>query len=126
MTDADIAAARALIAKASTGPKHWVVNVPDGDRTVETQLRAMFDLEPAAPVAECHGVATPVDGLPVESLDGGEALYLCITGNGPNSAANARYIVGSFDPIAGWSAALDEIERLRAQARLRSVPRRGA
>jgi hypothetical protein len=65
------------------------------------------------PVKICHGVAMPLNGQPVESLDGGEALYLCLTGNGPTSAANARYIAGSFDPVAGWEAALREVRRLQ-------------
>lgn len=115
MTDRDIEAAREIIAAASKGPKRWVTNVPGGQggKTVEEQVREMFAQRD--PEAECHGVAMPVDGQPVESLEGGEALYLCLTGNGPASAAHARYIAGSFDPIAGWAAALDEIVRLRRE-----------
>lgn len=113
MTDDDIKAARAVIAAASKGPKRMVVNVP-GEQSVAEQVRQMFA---ASPSEECHGVAMPLEGLPVESLEGGEALYLCITGNGPTSAANARFIAGSFDPVAGWEAALNEVERLRARSR---------
>lgn len=114
MTGDDIAAAREIIASASSGPKRWVTNVPGGKggKTVEEQIREMFAKHDAD--VACHGVAMPVDGEPVESLDGGEALYLCLTGNGPTSAANARYIAGSFDPVAGWEACLAEIVRLRA------------
>lgn len=112
ITDDDIAKARSVIAAASKGPAAWTVNGPGrAGQTVEEQVREMF----APGGGECHGVAMPLPGAPIESLDGGEALYLCLTGNGPTSAANARYIAGSFDPVAGWSAALDEIERLKAE-----------
>lgn len=116
MTDADIEKARKTIAAASKGPKRWTTNVPGGQggKTVEEQVCEMFAKGDGV---ECHGVAMPVDGQPVESLDGGEALYLCLTGNGPTSAANARYIAGSFDPVAGWEAALDEVSRLRDRLR---------
>jgi hypothetical protein len=122
VTGADIEAARAVIAAASGGPKRWVTNVPGGQggKSVEEQVLEMFTKH--GPEVACHGVAMPVDGQPVESLDDGEALYVCLTGNGPTSAANARYIAGSFDPVAGWAAALDEVERLRARLADFTVP----
>lgn len=122
MTGADIEAARAVIAAASTGPKRWVTNVPGHDgQSVQQQILEMFDKHGIE--STCHGVAMPVDGQPAESLDGGEALYLCLTGNGPTSAANARYIAGSFDPVAGWAAALNEVVQLRARLATLTVPR---
>lgn len=112
MTEQDIVAALEVCEAASSGPKRWVTNVPGTDgKSVAEQVSEMFAKQD--PVKICHGVAMPLNGQPVESLDGGEALYLCLTGNGPTSAANARYIAGSFDPVAGWEAALREVRRLQ-------------
>lgn len=115
MTEEDIALALETIDAASKGPKRWVTNVPGGQggKTVEEQVREMFAKR--GPDTACHGVAMPIGGCPIESLEDGDALYLCLTGNGPTSAANARYIVGSFDPVAGWEAALREVRRLRRE-----------
>jgi hypothetical protein len=46
--------------------------------------------------------------------DGAESVFVAMTGNGPKAEDNARYIASSFDPVCGWGACVDEIERLRA------------
>lgn len=100
--------ARAIIDEATKAPTYYTglfrSNVPDEQ---VAQFRETIAKHPAGPV---HAVCVAVnDHTPVED----EALFVAITGNGPTSHANARYIKHSFDPVGGWRAAIDEVERLR-------------
>jgi len=47
-------------------------------------------------------------------VTGAESIYVAVTGNGPQSEANARFIVCAFN---NWDLLLDEHEFLRAEVR---------
>lgn len=103
----DISAARRVIAAASPEPKVWGLFRSD---THEGALEQFAENHHYGPPGPTHLVAfTRDESVPIETF----ALTMAITGNGPTSEANAKYIVGSFDPVVGWGACLDEIERLR-------------
>jgi hypothetical protein len=120
MTDYDIIAAREIIRAASKGPALWVADLSETEETAVARFREHYRL---AKEATGSAVLHQVD------LDAGDehgAFCMAVTGNGPTSAANARYIAGSLDPVAGWGAALAEVVRLRAKLRDLTAPRGGA
>jgi hypothetical protein len=111
MTDTDIQAARAVIAAKTPGPATWA----HGDNETEEQAVEYFLL--AYRAGKERTGQTGLHVVEVDRRDDGTCLWFAVTGNSTDSAANARYIVGSFDPVAGWAAALDEVVRLRALLR---------
>jgi len=101
--------AREIIAAASKPP--YVVGTLRGDEhaahvAIFTEMLAL-----APDRLKCWTVVIPDGEKPIEEF----SLSVAITGNGPTSEANALYIKHSHDPVGGWAACLDEIDRLRAE-----------
>lgn len=113
-----IARAREIIAAASKPP--YTLGTIAGE-TIDEHIAVLREMLAAG------------DGPPVTLVipDGDKdieksSLAVAITGNGPTSRANALYILHSHDPVGGWAACLDEIERLQRQiARMRGMPDSG-
>ena len=110
MTDDDIERALEVCDAASTGPAVWAA---DHDDTEESAVAMFLEHYRKAMVVTGSAVLHQVDLPDARTAPDGTALCMAITGNGPTSAANARYIAGSLDPVAGWAAALRECRRLR-------------
>lgn len=110
MTDQDIATALEVVELASKGPAVWAADQHDTEETAVARFLAHYRLAKAATQSE---VAHQVD---LHDVDSDGAFCMAVTGNGPTSAANARFIAGSLDPVAGWGAALREVRRLREAA----------
>lgn len=110
MTNAiDLSAIRACIAAASSErPLLYGRIGPTSHDAVIADFAIAIRRGPETGVFVVH--------YPVEdSGDGATSAFVAITGNGPRSEANAKYIVNSFDPVLGWGACVDEIARLRAE-----------
>lgn len=108
ITDQDIDAALVVIAAASKGPAVWAAGSED---TEEIAVQRFLDHYRKAKEVTGSSTLNQVD-LPVLNE---EAHCMAITGNGPLGAANAKYIAGSLDPVAGWEAALLEVRRLKRE-----------
>lgn len=107
MTDDDITAALEVCDAASKGEKVW--GIIKGE-TQEEVIPCIVENYTSNQAVDAHMVAMVVDdATPIET----KCLTMAITGNGPTSEANAKYIVASFGPIAGWAAALREVRRLK-------------
>lgn len=108
MIDPDtIARAREIIAAASKPP--YTLGTIAGENIEQhvEVLREMLAAGDGPPVA----LVIPDGDKPIEK----SSLAVAITGNGPTSRANALYFLHSHDPVGGWAACLDEIERLQAE-----------
>lgn len=106
ITDDDINAAFAVCDAASKGPAVWAADNAD---TVESAIARFLEHYRKARAVTDSPVCHQVDLAGA----GRGAHCVAITGNGPTSAANAQFIAGALDPIAGWAAALREVRRLR-------------
>lgn len=107
LTEQDITAALDVIHAASKGPKIWSVYKGDTQEEVIPRIVENYTNNTAV---RAHAVAMVIDDVtPIET----KCLTMAITGNGPTAEANAKYIVASFDPVAGWEAALREVRRLQ-------------
>lgn len=104
MTGEQIQRARSLINSASKGPAVWAA---DPDDTHDKAVARFAEHLSKSDLSVCHIV---------EVMSDDEMRCLAMTGNGPTSAENARYIVGSLDPAIGWAATLDEVDRLQRLA----------
>lgn len=111
MTDEDISKALDLIDGASKGEKQWGIWPGTGNGVGADNPVARFaENYHNGPAGDVNVVVMRRDAeTPIEV----HAITLAITGNGPTSEANAMYIIGSFDPVTGWEAALREVRRLR-------------
>lgn len=109
MTEDDIKNALDIIHTASKGPAVWTADPADMEEAAIARFLVHYRLARAATGSEVlHQVDVPAD-------DGGAAFCMAVTGNGPTSRANARYIAGSLNPVAGWEASLREVRRLRRE-----------
>lgn len=111
MSDADIEAARDVIAAASKGPATWTAAPNETEEEALSRFKRAFDGGRALTGSNA------LHAVEVDRRDDGSCCVMAITGNGPLAPANAAYIASSFDPVVGWAAALDEIKRLRALLR---------
>lgn len=109
--------AREIIAAASKPPYTLGSIAGDTNAEVKERLGAMVD----AGEGEFYALVIPDGDADIEK----ESLAVAITGNGPTSKANALYILHSHDPVAGWAACLDEIERLQRKLLRLTVPGSG-
>lgn len=109
MTEEDIALALETIDAASkTGKVRGLIK----GETQEEVIPRIVENYTSNSAVDCHVVAMALDdSTPIET----KCLTMAITGNGPTAEANAKYIAGSFDPVAGWEAALREVRRLRRE-----------
>ena len=119
MIDAEtIRRAREIIAAASKPP--YTVGSIAGE-TNDAVLRVVAEML-AQGEGRCFTVVIPDGEHDIEK----KSLSVAITGNGPTSEANAKYIFHSHDPVGGWAACLDEIERLQRKLILLTQPGRSA
>lgn len=104
MPEDAIAAALEVCAAAMKGPAVWAADRSDTVETAIARFRKHFEL---AMKVTGSAVLHQVD-LAAGDDDG--AFCFAVTGNGPNGAANARFVAGSLDPVAGWEAALRALQ----------------
>jgi hypothetical protein len=88
---------------ASRGPARWAANRAETRETALERFTKHLDL-----AKEVTGsfVTHQVD---LEAGDDDGGFCLAVTGNGPTSAANARFIAGAVHPEYGWEASLRTI-----------------
>jgi hypothetical protein len=96
---------REVIEAATEGPWYWFTTGDKARTEVVDYLRRAYEANSEATV---HGCCVPNGDHPLTE----EALFTAVTGNGPTSEANAKFIVCAR---TRWPAALDEIERLRKE-----------
>jgi hypothetical protein len=110
-----IARAREIIAAASPAPYHLGTfgrGQEARDKIAAFHVKAEVTADGAERDTLFVWVEDP-EPPPDEDPSEPSSLVVALTGNGPRSEANARYILHSHDPIGGWGACLNEIERLR-------------
>lgn len=119
ITDSDITAALEVVDAASKDEKQWAIWTG-----VDDPVAKFAENYKNGPPGDVHLVAMRRDAeTPIEV----HAITMAITGNGPTSEANAKYIISSFDSVAGWGAALREVRRLsEVNARLLGLKLRKA